>query len=171
MDRGNPLNLTRRDWLKYTGLSSAALAVGGRAAWATCGPDQTPVEVHTVENTGCGLREDMPLSPLILNPFTEALPVPKALAPGWRRSDGTHDPNASDASYCRPYTNKPGGISVPRKDSGCQDSMGLVLAPIRADPICRGQRTNFGPARRASRARTIRIRSRTTSVSKLRRGG
>ncbi len=123
MDRGN---VTRRDWLKYTGLSSAALAVGGKAAWAaTCGPDQTPVEVHTVENTGCGLREEMPLSPLILNPFTEALPVPKALAPGWRRSDGTHDPNASDAWYCRPYSDKPGGDQrsaqrerLPRLDGG-----------------------------------------------------
>jgi FtsP/CotA-like multicopper oxidase with cupredoxin domain len=70
------------------------------------------------------MREEMPVSPLIMEPWTEPLPVPQALRPGWRRSDGTLDPNASDAWYCRPYAGRGGAVSVPSKDAGCQDSMG-----------------------------------------------
>jgi FtsP/CotA-like multicopper oxidase with cupredoxin domain len=125
MNRERPGLLSRREWLKYTALSSAAAVTSGKAARAAVCADQTPIEIHEVENTGCGMREDMPLSPLILNPFSELLPVPKAMASGWRRIDGTLDPQASDAWYCRPYPGRPnGGVIVPSKDLGCQDSMG-----------------------------------------------
>jgi FtsP/CotA-like multicopper oxidase with cupredoxin domain len=125
MDREKQGLLSRRDWLKYTALSSAAVAAAGRTAWAAVCADQTPIEIHEVENTGCGVREDMPVSPLILEPWKDDLPLPKAMAPGWRRVDGTHAPEAPDAWTCRPYAGRPnGGVVVPSKDSGCQDAMG-----------------------------------------------
>jgi FtsP/CotA-like multicopper oxidase with cupredoxin domain len=125
MDRGNALKLTRRQMLKYGALSGAAAAVGGKAAWAATCTDQTPTEIHMVQNTGCGMREEMPVSPLVLQPFTDPLPVPKAMKPGWRQVDGTLQPHdASNSWYCRPYHGTPGQFLHPQKTSGCQDSMG-----------------------------------------------
>jgi len=123
MHGGTPAS--RRVWLKYTLLSGAAATLGGKAAWsAVCG-DQIPIEIHVVADTGCGVREEMPLSPLILEPWKDDLPLPKALAAGWRRADGTLAPDAADAWYVRRYAGAPtGGVSFPRKDAGYQDAMG-----------------------------------------------
>ena len=115
MDRGR--QSSRRAWLKYASLSGAATTLGAKAAWSAVCSDQTPVEIHEVQDTGCGMREEMPLSPLILEPWKDDLPIPKALAPGWRRVDGTHAPDAPDAWYCRPYAGRPnGGVIYPAKD-------------------------------------------------------
>jgi FtsP/CotA-like multicopper oxidase with cupredoxin domain len=123
MDRGRLSS--RREWLKCTLLSGAATTLGVKAAWSAVCTDQTPIEIHEVENTGCGMREEMPLSPLILEPWKDDLPIPKAIRPGWRNIEGTLAPDAPDAWYCRPYPGRPnGGVVVPSKDVGCQDAMG-----------------------------------------------
>jgi FtsP/CotA-like multicopper oxidase with cupredoxin domain len=115
----------RRAWLKYALLSGATSTLGGRAAWSAVCTDQTPVEIHEVQNTGCGMREEMPLSPLILEPWKDDLPIPRAMTPGWRRIDGTLANDAPDAWFCRPYPGRPSGrVVVPSKDLGYQDAMG-----------------------------------------------
>jgi hypothetical protein len=101
------------------------MTLGGRTAWSAVCADQTPVEIHEVQDTGCGMREEMPLSPLILEPWKDDLPIPRALAPGWRRMDGSLANDAPDAWFCRPYAGRPnGGVVYPSKDPGCQDAMG-----------------------------------------------
>jgi FtsP/CotA-like multicopper oxidase with cupredoxin domain len=71
------------------------------------------------------MREDMPLSPLILEPWKDDLPIPRAMKPGWRRIDGTLADDAPDAWYVRPCLTRPGGgIFVPSKDAGNQDAIG-----------------------------------------------
>jgi FtsP/CotA-like multicopper oxidase with cupredoxin domain len=116
---------SRREWLKYTFVSGAATAVSARTAWSAVCADQTPVELHEVENTGCGMREEMPLSPLILGPWKDDLPIPKVMAPGWRRIDGTLAPDAPNAWFVRRrHGTASGGIVVPSKDPGNQDAMG-----------------------------------------------
>ena len=74
MKRRDQFTLTRRDLLRLSVMSGAATLIGSKIirtspAWAqTCPPPINLIEVY-------------PTSPLILNPFTDPLPVPKALAP------------------------------------------------------------------------------------------
>ena len=123
MDRGTPsMGMTRREWLKYTTIAGAAATVGGRAAYgAICG--DSPVAISTVHDTGCGIREEMPLSPLVLEPWKQNMPVPQAMRPGWRRPDGSLDPNAGDAWTCR-TSYQGASIVYPGKEEGHQDSFG-----------------------------------------------
>jgi FtsP/CotA-like multicopper oxidase with cupredoxin domain len=87
-------NLSRRDVLKIGALGGAASAVGamgvGAAAFGA-----TRAEAQTA-CTGLQAIEANPTSPLILQPFTEALPVPKAARPidpsvvaTWRNRPGS----------------------------------------------------------------------------------
>ena len=67
MDRGTQFRMTRREWLKYTTMAGTATAIGGKAAYAAiCG--DAPVPISSVADTGCGIREEMPLSPQVLEP-------------------------------------------------------------------------------------------------------
>ena len=95
-------NLSRRDVLKIgaaTGAATAVSVVAGR-------PERA--EAQTASTcTGLGAIEAFPTSPLILQPFTDPLPVPKAQAP-------------IAASEVAKWTNKPGsGV-------GQQDSYGAT---------------------------------------------
>jgi len=75
MDRRSALYLNRRDLFKLSGgvllSSAAALRLSG-----------TGVEAQAPLAGGCGVNgEPFPTSPLILNPFTDPLPVPVPLTP------------------------------------------------------------------------------------------
>jgi FtsP/CotA-like multicopper oxidase with cupredoxin domain len=98
-NRGRMPGITRRDFLKTSGLvlGSAAL-IGSRAlpVWAKDGCDM-------------GI-EPFPTSPLILNPFNDPLPIPQPLAP----SDPT--------TWRDPLTG--GSVSLPGRGPGQQDSDG-----------------------------------------------
>ena len=87
--------LSRRQMIKL-GLLSGAAMFGPRLTWAqTCSGfiDQTPQDIDLV--TGLTANEVFPTSPFILSPFTDPLPIPEAMLPGYRQPDGTLTPNAS----------------------------------------------------------------------------
>jgi FtsP/CotA-like multicopper oxidase with cupredoxin domain len=118
--------LTRRDLLRLSILTGGATLIGSRAAWAlqdTCGQSSIEDIEQAVTTCGAGM-EAMPISPLILSPFTEDLPIPKALRPGWRRDDGNLDPNALDAWTCRTSYFGSNGVVYPGPEAGYQDAMG-----------------------------------------------
>jgi FtsP/CotA-like multicopper oxidase with cupredoxin domain len=82
-------NFTRRDILKLGAAGGAATLYGSKALGQVC-TDTAPVDIVTASNTGCAIDADLfPASPFILNPFTDPLPVPTALKPGYRNPDGT----------------------------------------------------------------------------------
>ena len=76
MERQEFNRLSRRELLKYGG-AALMIGYGGlRATPASAGAGAAP------QAFGCGVGgEPFPTSPLILNPFTDALPIPRALAP------------------------------------------------------------------------------------------
>ncbi len=81
--------VSRRKLLKWGLMSGAATLIGGKA-WAmldTCGQGSIEDIEQAVTTCGAGM-EAMPISPLILSPFTEDLPIPRALRPGWRQCRG-----------------------------------------------------------------------------------
>src|SRR3954469_4650250 len=114
---------TRRDVLKYSGAAGAATLVSGKASGQSC-VDTIPVDIETASNTGCPVDADFfPTSPLILNPFVDPLPIPKALRPGWRNPDGTLSTSQTWA------VRQKNGVftastSAPGPGPGEQDSMG-----------------------------------------------
>jgi FtsP/CotA-like multicopper oxidase with cupredoxin domain len=69
--------ITRRMFIKWGAISGAGLVCSGSMlsgkALGALPPD-----------TACGIQETMPVSPFILNPFRDKLPIPTALRPGWR---------------------------------------------------------------------------------------
>ncbi|MFL5299327.1 MAG: twin-arginine translocation signal domain-containing protein, partial [Anaeromyxobacteraceae bacterium] len=124
--------MTRRDMLKVTAAGGAATAFAGKAYGAVC-VDQTPIGITapapgggTMDNTGCPVDADLyPVSPFILNPFTDALPVPKAMKPGYRNPDGTLATATQTQWAVRQKLNdQPTGISVPGAGAGYQDAFG-----------------------------------------------
>ncbi len=68
-------SLTRRDLLKL-GAASGAVAVAGAA-----GLTPAPAAAQILSCAGEGAIEKYPVSPLILNPFTDPLPIPQAERP------------------------------------------------------------------------------------------
>jgi FtsP/CotA-like multicopper oxidase with cupredoxin domain len=92
------VRFTRRDMLRLSLMAGGASLIGGRA-WGQACVDQTPVDIGDVAFTGCGVgTEPFPTSPFIMQPYTQPLPIPRALRPGWRHPDGTlaspGDPNS-----------------------------------------------------------------------------
>jgi FtsP/CotA-like multicopper oxidase with cupredoxin domain len=120
----NRKQFTRRDMLKLSAAGGAATLFG--KAWGQTCIDQTPVEIDTVAFTGCGVGgEPFPTSPFIMQPYTQPLPIPRALRPGWRRQDGTLDPNAKDAWTVRVKNGaRTATISRPGPGHGDQDALG-----------------------------------------------
>jgi len=109
--------------LKLGLMAGGATLIGSRA-WAQTCFDQTPIDIGNAINT-CQAVETFPTSPFILNPFTDPLPIPQAMRPGWRQPDGTLDPAYSGAWTVRimngvnqTYKNSPSGAP------GCQDALG-----------------------------------------------
>jgi FtsP/CotA-like multicopper oxidase with cupredoxin domain len=127
-------NISRRDVLKV-GAAAGAAGVVGKAYGAVCA-DTVPIGIDeaypgggtgTVANTGCPIDADLfPTSPFITTPFVDALPVPQAMAPGYRRPDGTLAPaGAPDAWTVRQLNGVFGNFqSPPGPGLGQQDSIG-----------------------------------------------
>ncbi len=67
--------ISRRDLFKLTAATGAVAAVGALAA----APE--PAQAATSACTGLNANEAFPVSPLILQPFTDPLPVPTSIAP------------------------------------------------------------------------------------------
>ncbi|MFL5387810.1 MAG: multicopper oxidase family protein [Myxococcales bacterium] len=91
---------TRRDLIKASAMSGTAtlLGKGARAQVPAC-VDSTPIPIDEIAFTSCGVgNEPIATSPFITQPFTQELPIPEALRPGWRYPNGTlagpNDPNA-----------------------------------------------------------------------------
>jgi FtsP/CotA-like multicopper oxidase with cupredoxin domain len=102
MNKKSPSNVTRRDVLKIGAATGAATAIGAIAG------RPTPAAAQTVGATCTGLPalEAFPTSPLILNPFTDPLPIPKAAAP-------------VPPSTVATWTNRPGsGVGQQDADGG-----------------------------------------------------
>ncbi|HET9596268.1 MAG TPA: twin-arginine translocation signal domain-containing protein, partial [Anaeromyxobacteraceae bacterium] len=117
--------LSRRDVMKYGAAAGAAGMFGKAFAQTTC-VEPGPVDIANVTFTGCGIGELFPVSPFITTPFIDALPVPAALRPGYRRPDGTLAPaNATDLWSVRQKDGVFGANrSAPGPGTGAQDSMG-----------------------------------------------
>src|SRR5690242_21915657 len=75
--------------------------------------------------TGLGAIEVFPTSPFILNPFTDPLPIPTAMSPGYRQPDGTLTPNSSDAWTVRKCQFGSNVTCAPGPAAGHQDAMGV----------------------------------------------
>jgi FtsP/CotA-like multicopper oxidase with cupredoxin domain len=82
MPRPDLLKMNRRDLMKLSMMSGMATMVGARRASGQ-GLCAEPLQPHDIDIfTGIGVGgEAFPASPLILEPFTDPLPVPKTMAP------------------------------------------------------------------------------------------
>ena len=117
--------LSRRELIKLSMMCGAAIAVPGGRAWAqSCSGfiDQTPQDIEIA--TGLTPIEVFPTSPFILAPFTDALPIPSAMLPGYRQPDGTLTPNAPDAWRVRTSAFGSNVVLPPSPLRGRQDAMG-----------------------------------------------
>src|SRR5262245_41530979 len=119
--------INRRELLKAGGVAGAGTMVVGRRAWGQACVDTTPVPISDVAFTGCGVGgEPMATSPFIVNPYTQPLPIPKAMRPGWRTPDGrligAHDPGAWFVRKSVQFGNNT--IVPPGPGPGQQDALG-----------------------------------------------
>src|SRR6476646_7603990 len=116
--------LSRRELIKLSMLCGAGMLVPGRTWAQQCAGfiDQTAHDIDII--TGLTPIEVFPTSPFILSPFTDPLPIPGAMLPGYRQPDGTLTPNAPDAWRVR--TSAFGGNVVlpPSPLRGRQDALG-----------------------------------------------
>ncbi len=135
--------MNRRTFLKMAGAGAGAVALGGTMRYAF---GLVPPE------TGCGIQEFQPYvtSPFITNPFTDSLPIPTAMAPGWRRVDGTLIPPVNPtipeadgiswtvrrSKFLAGAANPTGaGIVVPGPAENQQDVYGHLMP---GDPVVNG---------------------------------
>ncbi len=122
--------MSRRCVLKY-GMMSGAILVGSRAmSWAQV---VCPPEKLLPEPTTCGISEVWATTPFIVNPFTDPLPQPQALRPGYWRPDGQLLPPNDPAAWAvRKWTDKATGVcrlgsaivDPALMEDGMQDSYG-----------------------------------------------
>jgi FtsP/CotA-like multicopper oxidase with cupredoxin domain len=82
MNRPDLLKMNRRDLIKLSMMSGMATLLGPGRAWgqALCAEPLQPHDIDSFTGIGVG-GEAFPASPLILEPFTQDLPVPKTMAP------------------------------------------------------------------------------------------
>src|SRR6516162_393294 len=115
--------LSRRQMMKLGLMCGAAMFGGPTLTWAqTCQGfiDQTPQDIDLV--TGLTAIEVFPTSPFILNPFTDPLPIPQAMLPGYRQPDGTLTPNDPGAWMVRTSAFGNNRIIPPSPLTGRQDA-------------------------------------------------
>jgi FtsP/CotA-like multicopper oxidase with cupredoxin domain len=118
---------TRRDLIRVGALGGAAAVIGkgANAQTAAC-VEQTPVPIGEIAFTGCGVGgEDFATSPFITQPFTQELPIPQALRPGWNDGQGglITDPNDPRAWGVRKSAFGAGKV-LPGPEAGHQDALG-----------------------------------------------
>jgi len=126
---------SRRDWMRLGLMATTGTALGSRELWGqtlACST-QTPIfNIDDAVNLACGVGlEAYPYSPILTRPFAQDLPLGlpntrKAMAPGYRRPDGTIAPvGATDLWSVRQKNNdQAAGKSVPGGGVGYQDSIG-----------------------------------------------
>src|SRR4051812_42278040 len=118
---------TRRDLMKYSGAAGAAAFYGKNAyGQAPLCADTIPIDIGSVAFTTCGVDADLyPPSPFILNPFTDPLPIPQALRPGYRNPDGTLSAGSPQDWTVREKGGVTGSfVSPPSPNPGDQDALG-----------------------------------------------
>jgi len=122
MNRLDITKLSRRDLIKLSLMAGGATMLGGKRAWSQVCIDQTPQDIDI--ETGLTAIEAFPTSPFILNPFTDPLPIPAAMRPGYCQPDGTLTPNSSDAWTVRSSQFGSNVICAPGPSAGHQDAIG-----------------------------------------------
>jgi len=125
MNKFDITKMSRRELIKLSMMCGAAIAVPGSRAWAqSCSGfvDQTPHDIDI--ETGLTAMEVFPTSPFILSPFTDPLPIPTSMLPGYRQPDGTLTPNAPDAWRVRTSAFGSNVVLPPSPLPGRQDAMG-----------------------------------------------
>src|SRR3954464_15204630 len=125
---GDKNRFTRRDLIKFGAMGGAATLIGkgANAQTAAC-IDQTPIPIEEVRFTGCGVgAEAFATSPFITQPFTQDLPIPQALRPGWNDGQGGLITDKSDprAWTVRKSQVAGAGKVLPGPEAGHQDSFG-----------------------------------------------
>jgi FtsP/CotA-like multicopper oxidase with cupredoxin domain len=125
---GDKNRFTRRDLIKFGAMGGAATLIGkgARAQTAAC-IDQTPIPIEEVAFTGCGVgAEAFATSPFITEPFTQEMPIPQALRPGWNDGQGGLITDKSDprAWTVRKSQVAGAGKVLPGPEAGHQDSFG-----------------------------------------------
>ncbi|MFL5366381.1 MAG: multicopper oxidase family protein [Myxococcales bacterium] len=158
---------TRRDLMKYSGAAGAAAFYGKKAyGQAPLCADTTPIDIGSVAFTTCPVDVDLyPTSPFILNPFTDPLPIPQALRPGYRNPDGTLA--TTQAWTVREKGGVTGSInSPPSPAAGDQDALGE--RPMAND----GQTfTFFNPKNGVSTTKTLNFGGAKAGTHQLWPGG
>jgi FtsP/CotA-like multicopper oxidase with cupredoxin domain len=117
----------RRELLKIGAVSGAGTMVVGKRAWAQACVDTTPVPISDVAFTGCGVGgEPMATSPFIVNPYSQPLPIPKAMRPGWRTPDGRLIPATDPGAWFVRKSVQFGNNTIvpPGPGPGQQDALG-----------------------------------------------
>src|SRR5690349_21389168 len=124
MSKFDITKMNRRQLIKLSMMCGAGMLVP-RGLWAqSCSGfiDQTPQDIDIV--TGLTANEVFPTSPFILSPFTDPLPIPQAMLPGYRQPDGTLTPNAPDAWRVRTSAFGSNVVLPPSPLRGRQDAIG-----------------------------------------------
>ena len=121
-----PDRLTRRDLLKAGAVSAATLALAAVGPAGGAAAADAPGTATTTGCTGLTAIEAFPISPLILEPFTDLLPIPRAIAP-------------TPQSVVSKWANPPGpGVGQQDSDGGTHQlwpgAAGTPLAGL-PDPI------------------------------------
>jgi len=122
------IHLTRRQFLEWGAICGAGFAFNGSIlsdrAFGALPPE-----------TACAIQEVMPVSPFILHPFNDELPIPKALATGWLPDPtlpaGQEDWTVRRARFLGPES--PGGIVLPGPAEHQQDVYGRRAAGEQLD--------------------------------------
>ncbi len=136
-------NLSRRDLIKLSMMSGAATLLGARRAFGQACVDQTPIDIAEAVNL-CNVNEAFPTSPFILNPFTDPLPIPTTLRPGYRQPDGTLTPTATNAWTVRMLNGvNQSIISRPGPGAGQQDALGARARFSVSQPALGGDGTVY----------------------------
>lgn len=110
--------INRRTFLKMAGIAAGAIAFGGVTR---------NVSGMLPPTTGCGIKEFQPYvtSPFIVSPFADQLPVPQAMAPGYRPVAGEAPWTCRWSRYLATSDNPMGaGVSVPDCGEHMQDAYG-----------------------------------------------
>src|ERR1051326_6235330 len=129
MNKPDITKLSRRELIKLSLMCGAAVAIPGRSWAQSCSGfvDQTPQDIDIV--TGLTPIEVFPTSPFILSPFTDPLPIPTSMLPGYRQPDGTLTPNAPDAWMVRTSAFGNNRALPPRPLAGRQGALGARPRP------------------------------------------
>lgn len=120
--------LSRRELIKLSFMAGGASLLSVKSAFGQGACVENPVIPFDAADTGLGVIEVFPTSPFILSPFTDPLPIPPAMKPGWRRDTGAPggllDPNASDAWTVRDSSFGRNVVCSPGPAAGHQDCQG-----------------------------------------------